>query len=169
MKNLSKIFLIALVAVAFAACDSNPVDDNHDHEHRLTDIHRLELILNDAEVVVIEDNQFAGPVPDTTYVPAGGETALITLEATTEEGEEIHLDELGDEYFLDFSELNEEVAEVEQPEGERWTFRLRGRGEVGARTDLVLEFRHNPDNPHADLTTPSIPIEMVEGEGDQDH
>lgn len=168
MKTLKHITFALLVAVLFAACGDNPVDqgeEEEEHEHALSDINRLELVLNGAEVVVIEDNQFPGGVPDTLHVPAGGETALITLEAMTEDGDEIHLDELGDEYSLAFSFSEPEVAEVEQHEGERWSFHLHGHGEVGEETDLVLDFLHID---HADFTTPAIPIELVEGDGD-DH
>ena len=166
MKTLKHFTFALLVAVTFAACDDNPVDDDHDHEHRMADVHQLELVLNGEEVIVIEENQFPGGVPDTLHVPAGGETALITLHAETEDGDHIHFDELGDEYSLVFSFSEDEVAEVEQHEGERWSFHLHGHGAVGEQTNLVLDFMHND---HADFTTPAIPIELVEGDGDHDH
>lgn len=159
MKTLFRIFVIALIAGAFAACDSNPIEDDDDHEHTLSDIYRLELVMNGQEIVVIEENELTGGDPGRIVVEEGEETPLISLEAFDEDGDEIHLDELDDEYFLEAGIEDETIAEFEQHEEDgRWAFHIHGRA-AGATT-LELDLMHNPDNPHSDYTTPEIPVEV---------
>lgn len=157
MKSLSRILALALVASAFAACDSNPIEDDDGHEHRLTDIHRLELVMNGTAIVVVEDNDLAGGNPGRIVVEEGEETPLISLEAFDEDGDEIHLDELSDEYSLSYDEgqLDEEVAEFEQHEEERWSFHIRGN--QSGTAVLQLELMHIN---HPDFTTPAITVEV---------
>lgn len=158
MKTLSRILVIALIAGAFAACDSNPIEDDNDHEHTLADIYRLELIMNGEEVVVIEGADLADGYDNEISIDEGEETPLISLEAFDEDGDEIHLDELGDEYSLSYDEdkLDEDIAEFEQHEEDgRWSFHLRGN--QPGTTPLELQLMHGD---HSDFTTPEIPVEV---------
>lgn len=159
MKILSRILVVTLIAGALAACDSNPIEDNDDHEHTLSDIYRLELIMNGEEIVVIEGADLADGYDNEIHVLEGEETPLISLEAFDEDGDEIHLDDLDDEYFLMAEIADETVAEFEQHEEDgRWAFHIHGESQ--GTTTLELELMHNPDNPHSDYTTPEIPVEV---------
>ena len=160
MKTIKSLFALFLLAGFLTACEDNPVEDDHD-EHALSDVHRLVLMMNGAEIVIIEDNALAGGDPGYIAVDAGEESPLISLEAFAEDGDEIHLDELGDEYSLQAEDLDEAIAEFEQHDGERWSFHIHG--ESADTTQLELNLLHDD---HADFTTPLIDVIVAAPEGD---
>ncbi len=124
----------------------------------MTDIHRLELVLNGEPVIILEARQFIGG-NDTLFVTEGEETALIHIETFAEDGDEIHLEELGDEYSLSYGpELDEGIASFEQHADERWAFRLHGESEGVAQ--LSLWFLHID---HAHYKTTGIPVQVSAG------
>lgn len=152
--------LMAWVAITLAAAGcSNPVDEEHEHEHEhehaLSEVHRLEIVSNNSSVVVIEDASFADGDPDTLFVQMGDAPLLHSLEATLEDGDELHLDELDDEYRLGYNTelLDAEIATFDDGGDARWSFHLEGV--TAGATVLQLELLHLD---HADYRTPEIPV-----------
>ena len=163
MKTLKPLFALLLLAGFLTACEDNPVDDHE--EHALRDAYRVVLMMNGADIVIVEDNALAGGNPGYITVDEGDESPLISVEAFTEDGDEIHLDELGDEYSLRAEELDPAIAEFEQHDGERWSFHIHG--ESADTTQIELNFMHGEgDDEHADVTTPLIDVIVVAPEGD---
>lgn len=156
MHTLKGVIAILVVGLLFAGCDNFLTDESEeDHQHTLSEIHRLALVMNGSEIVVIEENELSGGDPGEIVVEAGSESPLITLEATDDHGNEIHLDELEDHYSLSYnaSKLDGDVAAFEQHEDERWSFHVHGRS--AGSTQLELQFMHDD---HADFKTPDIPV-----------
>ena len=160
MKTLKPFFALLLLAGFLAACEDNPVEDEHG-EHALADTYRLVLTMNGADIVIVEDAALAGGDPGYITVNEGVESSLISLEAFAEDGDEIHLDELSDEYSLQAEGLDAAIAEFEQHDGERWSFHIHG--ESADTTQLRLNLMHDD---HADYKSPLIDVIVVAPEGD---
>lgn len=151
---LPGIVLGLLLAGWLTACDSNPVSDDHD-EHA-DEIHALQLVSGgDTLVVWTED---AGLQSGAIEIDEGADTDLITVEFFTEEGEEVHSDELSDEFELELNIGDATVAQVAQPaDAGRWSFLLHGL-QAGS-TSMELALLHAG---HEDLTVREIPVTVVE-------
>ena len=153
MKNLFThsytIFALLLsLAVLTTGCD-NPAGSDDDHEEH-TDPVGLELIMNGETVLEYFDGEVTGHM----HVDEGGETALITVHFLNEEKEQIHGEDLGDEYNLVWNIENENVLDVEQhDEDGKWSFHIHG--EAQGNTSVVLQLFHDG---HSDFDTLPIPV-----------
>ena len=147
---LYSIFAL-LMAFGLTACDDNPVDDDHDDEH--AEVEGLALVINGVEVyrvlagVVTCDDEPCG-----ITVEAGAETPLIRVEFLDGEGDEIHAEDLDDDFTLGHEIDDTSIAEFEQhAEDGRWNFHIHG--EQSGVTEMQLQLLHVG---HADFTTPPL-------------
>lgn len=145
---------IALLATSFAitmllaGCD-NPAgeDDHEDH----ADPEGLQLVMNGDVIWSYIDREASD---DHIDLEEGQETERITVEWLDEDGDEIHGEDLEDEYGLGWEIANEEIVSVEQhDEDGLWSFHLHG--ETAGETTMQLRLMHGGDD-HADFKTPAV-------------
>lgn len=152
MKNKFSIPVLAIAGTLLlslmAGCDGNPVDDD-DHDH--AEVEGLALILNGVEIYrVLEGVVSCTPATCGVTVAEGQETALITVEFLDHDGDEIHADDLDDDFSLGHVIADASIAEFEQHAGDgKWSFHVHG--EAAGQTRMQLQLLHVG---HADFTTP---------------
>lgn len=132
-------------AVLAIGC-TNPADSDNDQEH--SEPFGLELVMNGATVI----KYFNGEVIGTLHVDEGGETPLVTVRFLNEEDQEIHEEDLDNEYSLGWHIANEDVLGIEQHEEDgRWSFHFIGKSAGESRVQFRL--LHGD---HADFETPAV-------------
>ena len=150
MKALRILSVLFLAGAFLTACDDNPVDEDDDHDH--AEVEGLVLIMNGATLVTVEDGEVSGHI----HLAPGEESDLIRVEFMDGDGDEIHDEDLGDEFSLGHDIEDESIAEFEQhDEDGRWAFHIHA--EAAGETDLTLMLMHND---HADFRTPAIEIHV---------
>ncbi|MDX1639941.1 MAG: hypothetical protein R3281_18420 [Balneolaceae bacterium] len=152
MKSVTTIFhTIILLTVAsllamLTAC-SNPAGSDEDHEEH-TEPFGLELVLNGQTMIEYFEGEISGQI----QVTEGEETALISVHFLNDEREEIHAEDLDDEYRLEWTIENENIFEIEQhDEDGRWSFHIHGKTAGTSRVQFRL--MHGD---HADFETPAV-------------
>jgi len=145
--GIAVILFVSLIASGLGAC-SNPAEED-DHDEHAEEIEGVALVLGGDEVVTVLDAEVEGSLE----VAEGEKTGVITVEFLDHDGEEVHADELDDEFSLDVVVQGSEIVTVEQPG--RWTFELQG-DEAGDTAIRVLLLHDG----HADFTTPDIPVKV---------
>lgn len=142
-----------LLGGILTACDSNPVDD--DHDHHAEEVEGLRLVAGQLTMVTYD-----GATEDTIFVAIGAETELITVEFLDGDGDEVHADELSDEFSLGYDFGDVDVAAFEQDDEDgRWRFRLRGLQSGSTTMDLHLMHLD-----HEDFTAFDLPVVVTEVE-----
>lgn len=143
-KNPLYTLLFLLLGVGVIACD-NPVDHDED-EHAEAD--GLRVLLDGAVVYRVLDGDVSCPnEPCVIVVAEGEETALFTVEFLTADGDEIHDEDLDEDFSLGFEMADPAIAEFEQ-DG-TWSLRVVGK-QVG-ETKAQLHLLHVG---HPDFSTP---------------
>lgn len=152
---LSSIVLSLLLGGFLTACDSNPVED--DHEDHAEEIEGLRLVADGQTLASwTEDEGLSGSVT----VSEGAETSVITVEFLDHEGDEVHAEDLSDEFGLDYAIDDEGVVEVVRPaDAGRWGFTLRGIRAGKTTIDVILTHVDHPE-----LTGFDIPVIVTEAE-----
>lgn len=146
-KHYGVAVIVFLIMSGLVAC-SNPAEDDHD-EH--AEVEGLMLLIGGEEVVHVHEGEVEGALT----VPVGDETDEITVEFLGHDDEEVHADELDDEFSLGVEVQGDDIVHVHK-EG-RWTFTLDGEeaGDTAIRVMLLHEG-------HSDFTTPDIPVKVEE-------
>lgn len=146
--NISTILLAFAISMTMllAGCDNPAGDDDHD-EH--AEPRGLQLVMN-GDVIW---NYLNGEASDDHIdLEAGSETDLITIEWLDQDGDEIHAEDLDDEFGLGWEIANEDIASVEQhSEDGPWSFHLHG--ESAGETTMQIMLMHGD---HADFSTPGV-------------
>lgn len=143
--------LIALtfaVLLLFAGCNNPASNDDEDHDEH-TEPYSVEFVLIGETVVTYPYQN----TEDHFTVTEGDKTALITAKFYNEDGDEIHDEDLDEEYRLAWNIANTDVADIEQhDEDGRWSFHIKG--ETAGETAVQFLFQHGDD--HADFKTPDV-------------
>lgn len=136
------------VTFMLAGCSNPASNDDDDHDEH-SEPYSVEFVMN-GETVVMYPYQDA---EDHFTVTEGNETALITAKFYNEDGDEIHDEDLDDEYRLAWNITNTDVADIEQhDEDGRWSFHITGK--TAGETAVQFLFQHGDD--HADFETPGV-------------
>lgn len=153
--NISTDIFYKLTVLTFAAalllagCD-NPADNGHE-EH--SDPHSMEFVMN-GETIVTYSND--GTISGHFHIEEQQETSLITAKFYTEDGDEIHDEDLGDEYSLGWEVGSTDLADIEQHEADgRWSFHVVGK--AAGETTVVFQLMHGD---HSDFSTDPIDIHV---------
>lgn len=153
MINISTIFSNKLIALTFAAtlllagCN-NPASNDDDHEEH-SEPYSMEFIMNGESIVTYNSGDVSGHF----NVDEGQETSLITAKFFDEDGNEIHGEDLDDEYSLVWKIANTDHANIEQhDEDGRWSFHIMGKQAGATAVQFLLQHGDN----HADFETPAV-------------
>jgi len=137
--NISTNFstkLIALtftVVLLFAGCN-NPASNADVHEEHVRP-YSMEFIMNGKSIVTYELGNVSGHFD----IGEDQETSLITAEFFDEDGNEIHSEDLSDEYSLAWDIANADHAEIEQHDGDgRWSFHIVGQSAGETTVQFLL-------------------------------
>ena len=153
--NISTNFSTKLIALTFAvvllfAGCSNPASNDDDHEEH-TEPDAVEFLINGD--VIVSYNHSSETTEGQFNVAVGEQTPLITTEFKDENGNEVHGEDLGDEYSLDWEITNTDIAEVVQTDSDgRWQFHITGK--AAGETTVQFMLMHN--DIHSDFETPNI-------------
>ncbi|MGB0651495.1 MAG: hypothetical protein ACPG8N_07060 [Rhodothermales bacterium] len=147
-KSSLAFFLAAFVVLA--GCDDNPADhDDHDHDDH-AEAEGIQII--DGSTVlyqVLEGAVTCDAAPCGITVAAGQTLNALEVAFIDHDGDEIHAEDLDDEFSLGFSVVNPAVAIVEQ----NGRFGLNVRGVIAGSTAMQVQLNHDG---HADLTSPPV-------------
>lgn len=159
--NISTNFSTKLIALTFAttllfAGCNNPAS-NDDHEEH-ADPDAIEFLINGD---LVASYTFSSDTTEGYFdIPAGNETQLITAEFKDENGNEIHGEDLDDEYSLNWEVANTDIAEVVQTDSDgRWEFRIAGK--TAGETTVQFMLMHGDD--HQDFETPETEADNAIG------
>ncbi len=138
------IVSILFTAILASGC-GNPASNDDDHDEH-SDPHGVQFTMNDEVILTYMDGNSDGRFE----VVEEQETSIITVVFLDEEGDEIHGEDLDDEYSLGWEVGNDELVEIEQQADDgRWDFRLVGKSSGTTRVQFKL--MHGA---HADFQTP---------------
>lgn len=150
------------------ACSDNPAGSDEE-EH--TEPEGLELV-HDGEVIY---EYFDGDLTEHTHMHFHvGEEYLFEVHFLDEDGDHVHAEDLGDEYFLEWEIENEDILEIHQHDDDgRWEFHLEGIAEGGSKVQFKLMHGVGEDA-HSDLSTPGTTQEdaiefHVDADDDGEH
>ena len=142
-------FLTIPLAAALAAC-GNPVKvDLHD-EH--AEVDGLRLVYDGVELYRFLDGVVrCAQEPCGMDVNVGEEKGPISVEFLDHDGDEIHEEDLDDEFELGFEVADLDIVSFEQDES-KWSFRVQGLRPGEARIRLHLQHAGE----HPDFSTPPL-------------
>ncbi|PAU92788.1 hypothetical protein CK503_14960 [Aliifodinibius salipaludis] len=142
----TKLIAITFSAVLLFAGCSNPAS-NDDHEEH-SEPHSIEFV-TDGKTIVTYGSEVSGHFD----VEEQDDTSLITAKFFDEDGNEIHGDDLDDEYSLAWEIADTDHADIEQHDDDgRWSFHIAGK----AAGETVVQFLLQHGDDHADFYTPAI-------------
>ncbi|MGM0547570.1 MAG: hypothetical protein ACQEST_12720 [Bacteroidota bacterium] len=129
-------------AILIAGC-SNPASDDDDHEEH-SEPDRIEF--SDEDGFIASYTYSTDTTEGHFDVPEEGESQKITVEFRDEDGNEIHSEDLDDEYSLAWEIANTDHAEVEQhDEDGRWSFHIVGKAAGETTVQFMLLHGDHPD------------------------
>ncbi len=152
LHGIAVILLVSALMGGLVACD-NPAEDDHDHDDHAEEVEGVALVIGGDEAVRVLEAEVDGSLT----VTEGETTGDITVEFLDHDGEEVHADELDDEFSLGVVVQGDEIVTVAYPG--RWTFTLEG--DEAGDTAIRVQLLHND---HADFTTPDISVTVEEAE-----
>ncbi|WP_445666240.1 hypothetical protein [Fodinibius sp. AD559] len=137
--------LIALtftVVILFAGCNNLASNDDDHEEH--TEPDTIEFLIN-GDVIV--SYTYSSKITEGQFnVTVGEQTPLITAEFKDEDGNEVHDEDLRDEYSLDWEIANADIAEVVQTDSDgRWQFHITGKAAGETAVKFTLDHNGHPD------------------------
>lgn len=152
LRGVAAFAFVFALAAGLVACD-NPAEDDHADEH--ADAEGLVLLLGGDEVVRVEEAEVDGSLT----VEAGKTTSDITVEFLDHDGDEVHAEDLDEEFSLGVEVQGDDIVTVATATAGTWTFTLKGdeAGDTAIRVQLLHEG-------HADFTTPDISVTVTAAE-----
>ena len=160
MMNIFTDFPTKLIALTFAVllllagCDNPSSNDEDDDHGEHSEPYSMEFIMNGDTIVSYIDGDVSGHFD----VEEEHETSLITAKFYDEDGDEIHGEDLGDEYSLGWEIANSDHADIEQhDEDGRWSFHIVGK--TAGETTAEFKLMHGD---HSDFSTDAIEIHVGE-------
>ena len=147
LRKSSLAFFLAAFFV-LAGCDDNPADhDDHDHDDH-AEAEGIQILDGDAVLYqVLEGEVTCDASPCGITVAAGQTLTALEVAFIDHDGDEIHSEDLDDEFSLGFSAVNSAVAVVEQ----NGRFGINVRGVAAGTTAMQVQLNNDG---HADLTSP---------------
>ncbi len=145
-RSIKSILLILIIGLSLtiSSCD-NPASSEEEHYEQAVG---AVLTMNGQEIAHVENGTIQGQIT----VPAGEETALITITFIAEDGDFFQPDD--PEYSLRWEEINTAIAEVEQhTEDGKWRFHIIGNS--SGSTSVAFQLFHGT---HSDFDLLAIPI-----------
>lgn len=141
--NISnKLIALTFTAILFFAGCSNPAS-NDDHEEH-SDPDTVEFLIN--EEVIVSYTYSSKTTEGQFNVNVDDQTPLITAEFKDEDGNEIHAEDLDDEYSFIWNKANTDIAEVVQSNSDgRWEFRITGKAAGETAVKFTLDHNGHPD------------------------
>lgn len=141
------IALTFATAILLAGCN-NPAgsDDDHEEHEEHSEPDRIEFLIDGestASYTHSEENT------EGHFDLQEEEEISVSVEFFDEDGDEIHSEDLDDEYSLDWEVADAEIAEIN--EDERWTFTIQGVN--AGNTTVQFKLMHGD---HPDFSTPAI-------------
>lgn len=149
-KQVLKSFVLGLMLVALVGCDSDS-NGGSDDELVIAGVRVLDASTQQ-EAIVIANGEVTGSIE---LVP-GAATDRFTLEFRDEDWRRVRDFELGEEYTLQLSTTNLNIAQVVVVADERWDFFVSGVGPGETELNLILK-RNGQD----DFVVPQIPIRVI--------
>lgn len=149
----TKIITLSFAVTLLLAGCNNPASNDDDHEEH-SEPHSIEFVMNGETIVTFNEGDISGHF----QVDEQSETSLITAEFFDEDGNEIHGEDLSDEYSLAWEIANTDHADIEQhDEDGRWSFHITGK--TAGETTVEFQLMHGD---HADFSTDPIEIHVEE-------
>lgn len=140
------ISILFSAVILLAGCD-NPASNDDDHDGH-SDPHGVRFIMNDEVLLTYMEGDATGQFE----VGKDRETAIITAEFLDEDGDEIHGEDLDDEFTLGWEIGNTDLVGIAQHEDDgRWDFRVVGK--LAGETTVQFKLMHGE---HADFQTPDV-------------
>lgn len=140
------VSILFSAVILLAGCD-NPASNDDDHDGH-SDPHGVRFIMNDEVLLTYMEGDATGQFE----VGKDRETAIITAEFLDEDGDEIHGEDLDDEFTLGWEIGNTDLVGIAQHEDDgRWDFRVVGKS--AGETTVQFKLMHGE---HADFQTPDV-------------
>ncbi len=142
MNISTKLIALTFTVILFFAGCSNPAS-NDDHEEH-SDPDTVEFLIN-GDVIV--SYTYSNETTEGQFnVTIGEQTPLITAEFKDADGNEIHAEDLDDEYSLIWNIANTDIAEVVHSNSDgRWEFRITGKAAGETAVKFTLDHNGHPD------------------------
>lgn len=139
------------IFVFLAGCDSNPADHDDDHEHdEHAEAEGIQIVNGSAVLYqALEGEISCDSAPCGITVAAGQALNGLEVAFVDHDGDEVHSEDLGDEFSMSFSVSSPGNVVVEQ----NGRFGLNVRGVVAGTSRLQVQLNHDG---HADLTSPPL-------------
>lgn len=148
-RRFAILTLLAASMLVLSACSSNPADHDDDHDEH-AEAHGIQLVHQGRVLYqVLEGNVTCDVAPCGVRMQAGQSLTGVAVEFLDEEGNELHAEDLSNEFSMAFSITNPGFALVEQAD----RFSLTFTGVVPGTTRMQVILNHDG---HADLTTPPV-------------
>lgn len=136
------------VTLLLAGCSNPASNDDEDHDEEHPEPYSVEFIMDGDPIVTYADGSVTGQF----NIESQSQTSTITAEFFDEDGHEIHTDELGDEYYLDWTIDNSDHATIERAgENDQWSFHITG--ETAGETTVQFFMEHDG---HDVFNTPEV-------------
>ena len=149
-RKASIAFFLSLFVVV-SGCDSNPADNDDDHDHDVhAEVEGIQIV-NGSDVLyqALEGEITCDTAPCGIFVAAGQSLNGLEVAFIDHDGDEVHSEDLTDEFSLGFSVVSPGIAVVEQ----NGRFGLNVTGVTVGSTRMQVQLNHNG---HADLTSPPV-------------
>ena len=156
--SIPLILFLIVSSVIWSGCDDNPADHDDDHDHGdHAEVEFLQLVMDD--VIIYNHNTETGEVSCEigacgVRVAPGERTALISVQLLNDEGAEVHLEDLGEEFSLEHEIDDGAVASLEWEDLSSFYI----RGENAGATRMQLRLMHGD---HEDLITPPLSFDTA--------
>lgn len=144
---LLSLLLLALFA---AACDSNPVEEDHD-DH--AEVEGMILTADGTELYHARGTESSGRIT----VAAGSTTDLITVQFLDHDGDPIHTEDLDAGFSFGWEVTGADLIDVVPEAGGAYAFRLQGR--TAGSTTLKVGLKHAGE--HFDFSR-EVPVDVTE-------
>jgi len=135
--------------VILTGCDSNPADHDDDHEEH-AEVEGIQVL--DGTTVLyqaLDGNISCDAAPCGITVSTGQALNGLEVAFIDHDGDEVHSEDLDDEFSLSFTVASPGIAVVEQ----NGRFGLNVTGVVPGTTRMQVQLNHDG---HADLTSPPV-------------
>lgn len=151
MDNLTtfstRLYSLIFAAALLIGCN-NPASNDDDHEEH-SDPDRMEFIIDGESIA---SYTYSNDSTEGHFDLQEGAETSVTVEFFAEDGDEIHGEDLDEEYSLAWEIANPDIANIEQhDEDGRWSFHVAGK--TSGETTVQFKLMHGN---HADFRTPGV-------------
>ena len=149
VRSRAVLSLLAVAVLFLGGCTSNPADHGDDHDQH-AEAHGIQLVHQGRVLYqVLDGNVTCDAAPCGVRLQTGQSLTNVEVAFLDDKGNEIHAEDLSNEFTMAFSIVNPGFAVVEQA----GRFGLTFTGVVPGTTRMQVILNHDG---HADLTTPPV-------------